>query len=244
MSQHFQNTPQPERREITIGGITPLTTIDFPDALSAVIFCQGCPWRCRYCHNSTLVKRNTETRYRWKDILKKLGQRVGLLDAIVFSGGEPTLQPGLHDAIHDIKALGFKAGLHTAGCYPEKLEKLLPSLDWVGFDIKAPAEDYDQITGVSNSGDKAWQSLELLQNSNVDYEVRITVHDDLLPDDRLKTLLQRLSVMGIKNIALQHCQTDDSLDRDLGPNRIDWKHSSCIDYAQNHFEEVVLRLPS
>jgi pyruvate formate lyase activating enzyme len=243
MSPYLQNTRHPERGEIKIGGITPLTTIDFPDALSAVIFCQGCPWRCRYCHNSTLVTRNVETTYRWKNILKKLGQRVGLLDAIVFSGGEPTLQPGLYDAIHDVKALGFKAGLHTAGCYPQKLEKLLPSLDWVGFDIKAAATDYDQITGVANSGEKAWQSLNLLKNSNVDYEVRITVHSDLLSDDRLKTLLQHLSKMGIKNIALQHCRTDNLLDQDLGNNRMDWKHSICIDYAQNHFNEVALRLP-
>jgi len=230
--------------QLEVGGLTPLTTIDYPDELAAVVFCQGCPWRCRYCHNSTLTGRNNDTHYHWPSILKKLKQRTGLLDAVVFSGGEPTLQNNLKDAITEIKQLGFKAGLHTAGCYPDRLKRILPLLDWVGLDIKALPEDYEQLTGVPRSGEKAWQSLNLLAKGNVNYEVRITVHYNLLSPGKLQTLLQRLSTTGIKNIALQHCRTDNLMDPGLGANQIEWENSLCIDYAQNHFEKVVLRLPS
>jgi len=230
--------------QLEVGGLTPLTTIDYPDELAAVVFCQGCPWRCRYCHNEALVKRNMKTNYLWPDILEKLMQRIGLLDAVVFSGGEPTLQPALANAINDVKALNFKAGLHTAGCCPDRLKRILPLLDWIGLDIKALPEDYEQLTGVPQSGQKAWQSLKLLSEANIDHEVRITVHGNLLSPGKLQTLLQRLSTTGIKNIALQHCRTDNLIDPSLGANQINWENSPCINYAQNHFEKLVLRLPS
>ena len=103
---------------LSVGGLTPLTTIDYPDNLSAVVFCQGCPLRCRYCHNAELLPRRGATHIAWRDILYFLRQRQGLLDAVVFSGGEPTQQRGLADAIDEVRALGFKIGLHTAGIYP------------------------------------------------------------------------------------------------------------------------------
>jgi pyruvate formate lyase activating enzyme len=240
--QTSSKTENTQNRQLKIGGLTALTSIDYPDELSAVVFCQGCPWRCRYCHNRELVKRNRTSGFQWKEILKRLELRCGFLDAVVFSGGEPTLQVGILDAVNDIKSLGFKAGLHTAGCYPDRLEKLLPSLDWVGFDIKANAEDYAQLTGVPGSGERAWQSLQLLVNSNANFEVRITVHGELLATNKLLSLLQSLGKMKIKNLALQHCRSGNTLDQSLGTNPVDWKNSICIDYAQQHFEKVILRL--
>ena len=229
------------RSSLQIGGITPLTTIDYPDELAAVVFCQGCPWRCRYCHNRELVKRNVATEYSWTDILEKLKRRTNLLDAVVFSGGEPTLQAGLADAIYDVKQLGMKTGLHTAGCYPDRLEKLLPMFDWIGLDIKAPSENYAETTGVTGSGKKAWESLLLLADSETDFEVRITVHSGLLAEEKLMTLLQRLDHIGIKNIALQHCNTDSVLDQQLGINHSYRVNSACSDYLKQHFDKAVIR---
>ena len=83
------------------------------------------------------------------------GAASGLLDAVVFSGGEPTLQAGLLDAMLEVRELGFKIGLHTAGMYPQRLAAILPLMDWVGMDVKAPFADYARITGTPGSGERA-----------------------------------------------------------------------------------------
>ncbi|MDD5304810.1 MAG: anaerobic ribonucleoside-triphosphate reductase activating protein, partial [Elusimicrobia bacterium] len=115
--------------------MTPLSTTDYPGVLSAVLFLQGCPWRCSYCHNPHLIPADSPPEREWESALAFLRGRVGLLDAVVFSGGEPTLQDGLEDAMREVKAMGFKIGLHTGGAYPERLVALLPLIDWVGLDI-------------------------------------------------------------------------------------------------------------
>jgi len=111
---------------LVVGGFVPLTTIDFPDHLSAVIFCQGCPFDCPYCHNPDLIVKRVKSKYNWSTIISFLIKRRGLLEAVVFSGGEPTLQKELINAIHIVKKLGFKIGLHTAG--PSRSR-----LGWYGY---------------------------------------------------------------------------------------------------------------
>lgn len=207
---------------LQIGGTVPLTTIDYPGQLAAVVFCQGCPWRCRYCQNAHLLTRKLYTEIRWKDFLELLERRRGLLDAVVFSGGEPTLQRDLPAAVLEVRRMGFKVGLHTAGCYPERLDELLPFLDWVGLDIKAAPDDYPSLTGVPGSGVRAIESLEYLVEAGVDHEVRVTVHDALLPPDRLQALLGLLRERGAAGIVLQRCQTEGMLDTALGDNLYDW----------------------
>ena len=226
---------------IQIGGLTPLTSIDYPGELSAVIFCQGCPYRCSYCHNSELISRKKDTGFVWSKILKGLSKRAGLLDAVVFSGGEPTLQKNLPAAIKDVKKLGFKVGLHTAGCYPQRLEKLLPMLDWVGLDIKATAVDYESITQVPGSGVKAWKSLDILSHSTIDFEVRITIHKTLLPQSNLMQLLKQLSSYRIPAIAIQQCDQTNMLDETCKQDNDDWLDSVCIDFARQRFDNVLIR---
>lgn len=161
---------------LRIGGLTPYSATDYPGCFSAVVFCQGCPWRCRYCHNPHLLPADAPPAMAWDEVVYFLGRRRGLLDAVVFSGGEPTLQDGLAEAARAVKALGFKVGLHTADMYPERLRELLPLFDWVGMDIKAPFADYEQITSVAGSGAKARVSARWILDSGVDYEFRTTVH--------------------------------------------------------------------
>jgi pyruvate formate lyase activating enzyme len=211
--------------ELQVGGVTPLTTIDFPGELAAVVFCQGCPWRCRYCQNAHLLPRSFRSEIAWQDVLDLLQRRKGLLDAVVFSGGEPTLQRGLPTAVNQVREMGFKVGLHTAGCYPERLDELLPAIDWVGLDIKTLPEDYPALTGVRGSGERALESLDYLVESGVAYEVRVTVHDDLLPADRLQRLLDLLAERGASNVVLQRCRTQQVLDPDLGDNSAPWQHT-------------------
>ena len=192
-----------------------MTTIDYPGELAAVIFCQGCPWSCRYCHNSHLLPRSGDDLIEWASVIDFLKQRQGLLDAVVFSGGEPTLQRDLKPAIQQVRSMGFKIGLHTAGAYPSRLAELLPLVDWVGLDIKALPEGYETLTGVSGSGEKAWESLQLLVASGVAYEVRTTVHPELLPAADLETLESRLRAIGAANHQLQKCNTGHCLDTTL-----------------------------
>jgi len=208
---------------LNIGGITPLTTIDYPGELATVVYCQGCPWRCRYCHNGHLLARDAVSDTDWAAALDLLARRRGLLDAVVFSGGEPTLQRGLASAIAQVRNMGFKVGLHTAGCYPERLRAILPSVDWIGLDIKALPSDYAALTGVPGSGERAFESLQLLTGSGVPYEVRVTVHETLLPAPGLQRLLTALDDYGVADVVLQPCRTGQVLDPALEVNGPAWR---------------------
>lgn len=192
---------------LPIGGIVPFSAIDYPGCFSLVVFCQGCPWRCHYCHNPHLQpfvrKRASKKSGLWQDALALLKRRRGLLDAVVFSGGEPTAHAGLLPAIREVKELGFKIGLHTAGCYPDRLLQLIGYLDWVGLDIKAPFDAYEKITDRPQSGDKAKKSAEMILKSGVSYEFRTTVHPALLFSSDLDNVKLALREMGVKNHVLQ-----------------------------------------
>jgi pyruvate formate lyase activating enzyme len=200
---------------LTVGGLVPMTTVDYPDLLSAVIFCQGCPLRCRYCHNGELLPRHSATPLAWETILDFLDSRRGLLDAVVFSGGEPTQQRALFAAIDDVRAMGFKVGLHTAGVYPKRLQRLLPSLDWVGLDIKALPEAYAQLTGMPGSGALAWRSARLLVESGLPHELRTTFHPTLMRHNEKHRLLDAVNNLGNVRHVWQACRTGHCLDPSL-----------------------------
>jgi pyruvate formate lyase activating enzyme len=126
-----------------------------------------------------------------------------LLDGVVFTGGEPTLQEALPAAIADVRELGFRVGLHTGGQFPERLARVLPEVDWVGLDVKAPWALYDRITGVAGSGSAARESLSLVVASGVPFEVRTTVHPGLLSRADLQVLADELVSAGVRHYAIQ-----------------------------------------
>ncbi|MES9939432.1 MAG: anaerobic ribonucleoside-triphosphate reductase activating protein [Candidatus Thiodiazotropha sp. 6PLUC2] len=198
-------TPSPLR----VGGLTPMTTIDYPDQLSAVIYCQGCPLHCDYCHNPELIPSNGAPLIPWGEIVAFLDQRRGLLDAVVFSGGEPTLQSALFDAVKSVKKMGYLIGLHTAGIYPIRLAKLLPYLDWVGLDIKALEEEYHTITRVPSSGKSPWQSARILVSSGTPHQLRTTLHPVNSAPDKQKLLIKRLKLLGNIDHVWQTCRPND-----------------------------------
>lgn len=206
---------------LRVGGLTPMTTVDYPGELAAVVFCQGCPWRCRYCHNGHLLPTKSDDAVAWHQVKAFLERRRGLLDAVVFSGGEPTLQSALPAAMAEVRAMGFKVGLHTGGPYPERLGALLPHIDWIGLDIKALPEDYPAITGVPGSGEKAWESLEILLGSGTPMEVRTTLHPGW-DRDRLGRLTDRLVAIGLPSFALQQCDATRALDPTLRQSSGSW----------------------
>ncbi|WP_316977644.1 anaerobic ribonucleoside-triphosphate reductase activating protein [Shumkonia mesophila] len=192
--------------DLVVGGMAPLTTIDYPGRLAAVLFCQGCPWRCPYCHNPHLLKRQAEHPVAWGDIRAFLRKRRGFLDAVVVSGGEPLLQAAVVDAVAGIKAMGFSVALHTGGSHPARLRHLLPHLDWVGFDAKTAFDAYAGVTGIAGNGEKASRSLAEVQAAGVAYEVRTTVDERLVSRDDLLRLADDLAGRGVRTWALQECR--------------------------------------
>ncbi|MGA7827372.1 MAG: anaerobic ribonucleoside-triphosphate reductase activating protein [Geobacteraceae bacterium] len=189
---------------LKIGGMTPFTTIDYPDHLAAVLFCRGCPWRCDYCHNQGLMEVDAPGNLCWDKVLAFLESRRGLLDAVVFSGGEPTLQTTLRQAVLKVRDMGFFVGLHTAGAFPEKLKEVLPHLNWIGLDIKAPFHDYERVTGVPGSGEAARESALLVRESGVVHQFRTTLDPILLSEGRLESLRQMVEMEWGSDLVLQN----------------------------------------
>ena len=188
---------------LRVGGFVPFTLTDYPGALAAVVFCQGCPWHCGYCHNPHLIPARGDDEREFARIVDWLGTRRGLLDAVVFSGGEPTTQAELLAAIAAVRALGFKIGLHTSGAYPRRLAKVLPLVDWIGLDVKAPHVEYEVVTGIPGSGGSAFASLDLVLASGVAHEIRTTVHPALSPPSALLRLANELGDRGVLSWTLQ-----------------------------------------
>lgn len=205
----------PAATSLHIAGLVRMSTCDWPGQLAATVFCQGCSWDCPYCHNPGLRPSRGEEHVEWSTVFDFLKSRAGLLDAVVFSGGEPTLQPSLPAAIEEVKRMGFRIGLHTAGVAPNRLAPLLPWLDWVGFDIKAPFDDYARITGAARSGEQALASLRLLLASGIDFEARTTVHPGLLSAEDLAAIKRNLLALGVRRYVLQRFRPDG-----VPPNRL------------------------
>jgi pyruvate formate lyase activating enzyme len=134
--------------------------------------CRAAPGAAAIATTRICRPRTDGHRDGWDAVLARLRRRVGLIDAVVFSGGEPTMDPCLADAmrIQEVRALGFGIGLHTGGMYPRRLAEVLPWVDWVGMDIKATQQGYDAVTRVTDSARAPWTSAELVLASGVAHE--------------------------------------------------------------------------
>lgn len=169
-----------------IGGIQKLSLIDYPGEVGAVVFCQGCNFRCPYCHNPELVNKDLFNECMpEEEIISFLGNRIGKLDAVTISGGEPTVQSDIHIFLKKLKDMGYLVKIDTNGSMPEILEKLIAekSVDYIAMDIKGPLERYEEITNGFSSTDKIKKSINLIMNSNLRYEFRTTIVDRLLKEE-------------------------------------------------------------
>jgi pyruvate formate lyase activating enzyme len=166
-----------------IGGLQKVSLSDYPGRISAVLFTQGCNFRCPYCHNPELVD---PTRYgeilSEKEVLAYLEKRRGRLDAVTISGGEPTLQPDLLSFTRQIREYGYLVKVDTNGSCPDVLEKLFDAglVDYLAMDIKGPPEKYQTITKSGIHRETIRQSIDLIIASGVEYEFRTTVVKTLL----------------------------------------------------------------
>jgi len=199
---------------ITVAGLVPFTTIDFPEHLAAVIFLQGCPLKCPFCHNYTLQQEGVPSDITWAEIDEFLAARVHKIDGIVLSGGEPLKHKEIIELINKIKGMDYLIGIHTSGVYPERLKEILPLVDWVGLDIKAPWKKYDLLTGRKGMEKPVQESLDILLKSKVDFECRTTCDPRYLTCDDILTIGKELANKGIQKYILQTYRTFDG---DINP---------------------------
>ena len=162
---------------MAIVGIDKLSLLDYEDKVSVVLFAKNCNFRCPFCHNGDSVL-NAQEEIDFNEILDYLKTRIGLVDAVVFSGGEPTLEDNLEVKIKAVKSLGFLIKLDTNGTNPELLEKLLDDgvVDYVAMDIKNSPSLYAKTCGVNFIDlDKIKKSIAIIMSKASDYEFRTTL---------------------------------------------------------------------
>jgi pyruvate formate lyase activating enzyme len=173
-----------------IGGLQKVSLIDYPGLICAIVFLQGCNFRCSYCHNPELVEpRLYQPCIDENEVLEFLGTRRGKLDAVSITGGEPTIQDDLLPLIRQIKQLGFAVKLDTNGSQPQVIKALLDEkmLDFIAMDIKGPLEKYENIICLPVEGEKIKESIRYILQSKLPYEFRTTIiKDQLAEKDILK----------------------------------------------------------
>lgn len=224
-----------------VGGLQPLTMIDFPRRIACVVFLKGCNLRCQYCHNPELVEKGSGD-ISWDDILAFLDRRRGFLEGVVFSGGEPTFQETLEAAIEDTLALGYTVGLHTNGAFPQRLGGLLERrrLSFVALDIKAPPGNYRDLTGVPIDA-SVRESARLLVGSGVDHEFRTTVHPTLVSPEWVLRIGDFLKSLGTTRFVLQKFQEGKTLDPSLPPITGEWLGKSVLTRLRQQFPRFGIR---
>ena len=161
---------------MNIGGFQPFTLSDFPGHVAAIVFTQGCNWRCPYCHNRSLLK----TRRPEQELIPEthvfdiLHRRRNELDGLVITGGEPTIQEDLPRFIHKVHRMGLAIKLDTNGSRPGVIGRLLEEglLDYIAMDIKAPLDRYESVVGHPVDIGSIQTSIELVKNSGVPHEFR------------------------------------------------------------------------
>lgn len=167
-----------------IAGITKSSFIDYPGLVSCVLFVPGCNFDCFYCHNRPLIDGDYDLLDN-ESIMSFLKKRAGFLDAVVITGGEPTLQPDLISYMETINGLGYLLKLDTNGSLPDVIKRIinLGLCDYFAVDYKAPAARYEEICG--GSADKVLETINLLLDSGARFEVRTTVIPQLTELDIL-----------------------------------------------------------
>lgn len=207
-----------------IGGLQKTSLLDFPEKIAAIVFTVGCNFRCGYCHNPELINGGAKI----EEVFEFLKTRQGKLDGVVITGGEPCLQKDLPEFIKQVKELGFAVKLDTNGSFPEMLEKVLPDLDYVAMDIKAPLEKYSQIVNVDVDTSKILKSIEILKNGGVDYEFRTTVVKSQLSFEDFEKIGQL--IQGAPRYYLQRFEASKILDKSLENEKT---------YSTEEFERII-----
>ena len=216
-----------------IGGLQKFSLLDYPEHLSAIIFTQGCNFRCQFCYNPMLVEPIGQNKFNYiskgeknkkrtkghpviseDDLFVFLKKRVGKLDAVVITGGEPTIQKDLPKFVKKVKQLGFKVKLDTNGTNPKMLKKLFSEkmLDYIAMDIKTSPNKYDIVTGIQPDLENIKKSIKMITESGIKYEFRTTLVPKLVEAGDIKAIGK--IIKGADKWYLQEFKSDRDLVND------------------------------
>ncbi len=200
-----------------IGGFVPVSLCDYPCRVAAVIFTQGCNFRCPFCHNGHLVEQEGRALLDEMTVLARIAERSKHLGGVVISGGEPTLQGDLPDFLHRLKQFGLAIKLDTNGSQPDVLQGLFADrlVDYVGMDIKAPWDKYDRLAGQGCDTLLLRRSLRLIAASGLPHEFRTTRVEALLSAEDCSEITRQIPASSTHK--WQRFRPEHSLDPALRP---------------------------
>ena len=199
-----------------ISGFQKLTLLDYPGKIACIIFTQGCNYKCSYCQNSLLIPCGNEKLIDEEEVFDYLEKRKNMLDGIVISGGEPTIQRGLVNFIERVKKIGLLVKLDTNGSNPAIIKKLIDEelVDYVAMDIKNVFDEYENVTKCKVNIKNIQDSIKCLQESKIEYEFRTTIIKNIHTVDKILNICKFLGKN--QNIYLQNFeQSEYVLDKRL-----------------------------
>ncbi len=205
---------------MNIRGMIKFSLVDYPGKISCVVFVGSCNMRCAFCHNPHLVfDPESQPLIREAQALNFLRSRVGKLEGIVISGGEPTLRKGLPEFAEKAAEMGFLVKIDTNGSNPSVLKGLRAkgALHAMGVDYKAPSAKYKQVTGHEDPAvaAKVRDSIEFAVKEGLQLDVRTTVHRSLLSFEELQAMRAELDSMGVDAWTLQQFNPVEIIDEKL-----------------------------
>jgi pyruvate formate lyase activating enzyme len=227
-----------------IGGLQRVSLIDYPGLICAVVFLQGCNFKCPYCHNPELVDPQMfGPRIKENDILEFLDTRLGKLDAVAITGGEPTIQDYLPSFLRKIKAMSFAVKLDTNGSEPDVIKDLLEEklIDYIAMDIKAPLEKYESIIRAKIDTDLIRESIGIILMSKIPYEFRTTIVESLIEENDILQIAEMIS--GADNYVLQKFVPSKTLDKKFLKEKTwpDEKLQEIKKQLENQIKSVTIR---
>ena len=197
-----------------IGGLIKSSMIDYPGKISCVVFTCGCNFICPFCHNASLIPMvadDVDTDFHPEAVIAFLEKRKGLLEGVVITGGEPTLQTELVSFCKKVKQLGYPVKLDTNGSRPDVLRELLADglVDYLAMDIKAMPSEYIPSIAKDVSSEMLQESIKIIMASGITYEFRTTCAKPFVNGDMIQKVSEMIS--GAKRFALQSFNPDNVL---------------------------------
>jgi pyruvate formate lyase activating enzyme len=192
-------------------GIQKTSLIDFPNRIASVLFTPGCNLRCPFCHNWRIVVDPKPPFLQEEAALKILESRKKYVDAVVVTGGEPTMHKEIPKFLKKLKEKGFLVKLDTNGFYPKVLEECLTHVDYVALDVKTSLDKYQRL-GAKDTA-PLLNTIDMLKTGKVDYEFRTTVVPGFVDAEDIPQIAEL--VKGAKTFAFQQFIPEDTLDKGL-----------------------------